>query len=740
MESNRSEKRHSKLFLIVINVILIFSAVLFSWAYSRNLQERQDTAALDTFMSTIESMKQISDNYLHMELEYAEDWAKYINYHDMTVDEALHYINLANNQSDRYAHIIDMETFDAYSTYEKNESNSVHCYLNFSKESNNTDKIFMENMRQMFAGDDRFHLLGKYRTDDTQLNVISVGTPVSLQTADGRKKDYLLLRVIPVESIRNILIFPVEYKSAEVGIITQSGAYVIQSPAMRTLSFSDFIRSYNFMDDYNKVEELVTLLSTSEKGILEYRDSKAQDCYWYYSSFGEDSGLDILGYIPVDQLDSHKTDWTIVAMTCSVLFLLTLLDGAYILHMNRKLRETAKLAVAASVAKTRFLSTMSHDIRTPMNGIIGMTDIASMHTDDPEYTRECLDKISLASDHLLTLINDILDISKVESGSMVLNPAPFSIEHSIDKLIDIVQVQIHTNQLVFTVHKDLPYPYLIADELRLNQIFINILTNAVKYTPMGGSITMNVWEESLPNGKIRLTYQVADTGMGMSEDFQKDMYTMFSREVDSRINNTQGSGLGLAIVKQMVELMNGTISCDSAPGKGTTFTIAIDLEEAPAQESDLACVPPSETESDFHDFQGIHVLVAEDNDLNWEIIQELLHQSHVECDRAVNGEECANLLWEAKEGTYDLVLMDVQMPVMNGREATRILRQSPRADLREIPIFAMTADAFAEDIQACLDAGMNGHIAKPVDMKKVLEILRQVKNRKREETKENETK
>lgn len=729
MENSRPEKHHSRLFLIGINVILIFFAVLFSLAYSRNLQEKQETAALDNFMSTLESMKQISDNYLRMELEYAEDWAKYISVHDMTVDEALRYINLANNQKDCYAHIIDMETFDAYSTYDKNDSHFVHCYLNFSKESSSTDKIFMENMRQMFAGDDRFHLLGKYRADDTRLNVISVGTPVSLQTSDGGKKDYLLLRVIPVESIRNIWVFPMEYKSAEVGIITQSGAYVVQSNAMKSLSFIDFIRSYNFTEDSDKVDELAALLSTSERGILEYKDSQAQNCYWYYSSFGEDSGLDILGYIPVDQLDSHKTDWTIVTMTCSVLFLLTLLDGAYILHMNRKLRETAKLAEAASVAKTRFLSTMSHDIRTPMNGIIGMTDIASMHTDDPEYTSECLDKISLASDHLLTLINDILDISKVESGSMVLNPAPFSIAHSIDKLIDIVQVQITSNQLAFTVHKDLPHPYLVADELRLNQIFINILTNAVKYTPKGGSITMDAGEKALPSGKIRLTYRVADTGMGMSEEFQKDMYTMFSREVDNRINHTQGSGLGLAIVKQMVDLMHGTITCDSALGKGTTFTITIDLEEAPAPESALVSGLPSETTSDSNDFHGIHVLVAEDNDLNWEIIEELLHEFHVDCDRAVNGEECANLLWEAEEGTYDLVLMDVQMPVMNGREATRVLRQSNRADLQKIPIFAMTADAFAEDIQACLDAGMNGHIAKPVDMKKVLEILRQVKSR-----------
>lgn len=228
--------------------------------------------------------------------------------HDMTINEALSYINRANNQPDRYAHIVDMDSFDAYSTHETRESNEVHCYLAFSHESNETDKIFMENMRQMFSTGDKFNILGKYRADDTQLNVISVGTRVALMSDKGVKKDYLLLRVIPVESIRNIWIFPVEYKSAEVGIITRSGAYVIQSTSMKSLSFVEFIRSYNFIDDYGKVEALMDQLSNTDSGILQYKDSKYEDCYWYYSSFGEESGLDILGYIPVSQLNTHKTD------------------------------------------------------------------------------------------------------------------------------------------------------------------------------------------------------------------------------------------------------------------------------------------------------------------------------------------------------------------------------------------------------------------------------------------------
>lgn len=722
-----------KFFIVLLNIILILSSITLSLLYSKKLQKEQTQSELDTFESTVESMKQISDNYLRMELNYAKDWAKYISSNDMDIQEALDYINQTNNQKDRYAHIVDMETFLAYSTHEKNGNNEVTCYQKFYHDKNETNEIFIQTMQQMYSPDmDEFNILGKYRTDDTQLNVISVGTPVSLTSKDGASRHYLLLRIIPVESIRNIWIFPVEYCQAELGIITKSGEYVVQSKSMKSRTFADFIRGYNFEDDYNKVNELVSTLSTTESGLLEYKNSKGEDCYWYYSSFGENLGLDILGYIPVHALKAQKTDWTIVLITCGLLSLLILLDGAYIFHINRRLRETAKLAEAASRSKTRFLSTMSHDIRTPMNGIIGMTNIAKNHLYEPEQLKDCLDKVSLASDHLLTLINDILDISKVESGNMILTPAPFSIEQLIDHMVDMMQIQIAEKQIHFLIKKNLPVPYLIADELRLNQIFINLLTNAVKYTQKNGSIEVTLSEELLPDNKVRLLYQVADTGIGMSKEFQETMYSRFSRELDSRINKTQGTGLGLAIVKQMVALMDGTIDCQSTLGVGTTFTITFEFERA-SNEQASTIADAKQAEHVSNDFNNLRVLIAEDNDLNWEIIYELLSELEVHCERAENGQQCVDTIEHAPEGTYDLILMDIQMPVLNGKEAARKIRQSEKPFVRTIPIIAMTADAFAEDIQECLNAGMDGHIAKPVDMKKVIEILKQINQKKMEE-------
>ena len=724
-------KKVRRIVLIILNLILIITAIAFTWFYSAYLRKQQTQNGLDTFCATIESMKQVSDNYLRTEQGYVQDWAKYIDYSHMTIDEALDYIRHTNNQSDRYAHIVDMDTLAAYSTCGSNGDNEIECYEKFLGYGADTRQVFTENMENMFNEKNKFSILGKYRTDDTQANVVSVGTRVTLVTDDGTDKDYLLLRIIPIESIRKIWVFPVEYMSAEVGIITRSGDYVVPSKSMKSRTFADLIRAYNFEDDYNKVDELIAELVATDSGVMRYRDSRGIECYWYYSSFGDKTGIDILGYIPVSVMDAHNTNWMIVFVICGVLFLLIVIDGGFILMMNRELRRTAELAEEASKAKSRFLSTMSHDIRTPMNGIIGMTNIARDHIDETEYAGECLDKVLLASDHLLTLVNDILDVSKVESGNMVLTPAVFSIDQTMDRLLDIVHVQVEKKHIILNVDRSIANPYLIADELRINQIYINILSNAIKYTPDGGSIYVSLTEDIQPDGKARLIYKVKDTGIGMSEEFQRNMYHMFTREVDSKIAKTQGTGLGLAIVKQMVDLMGGTVACESATGKGTTFTITLDLEQSEKAEYEkISRVNASQADGDF---DGIRVLAAEDNDLNWEIIHQMLSGLHVLCNRVSNGEECVRAMEASADGEYDLILMDVQMPVMNGREATRRIRRSAREYVRNIPIVAMTADAFAEDVQACMDSGMNGHLAKPIDIRKVCEVLRGILNDKERE-------
>lgn len=724
------KKKFGKTVLLLCNVILVFGALISSYIYSKNFIKQNNDLQKETFCSTVESMKQLSQNYLETEKSFINNWAKYISHQKMTMKEALTYIRTANSQKNRYAHIVDMDDFSAWTSYDINRK--INCYRIFYETDNSMSREQVTKMRKMFHSDGKELLvLGKYRVAETQQTVVSVGTRVQIRTAAGKIKPYLLLRVIPVEYLQNAWIFPTEYTEAEIGIITDEGEYVIQSNSMKSRNFPEYIRGYNFQDDYNKVEILRKKIRRNDKGLLRYKDFRGEECYWYYSSFGKDLGLDILGYIPVDEIDAVDMNWSIVFIICGALLTIILLDGAYILSINRELNKTAEMAKHANQAKTDFLSTVSHDIRTPLNAVIGMTNIAKKHLDDREYLKDCLDKISGAGNHLLTLINNILDISKVESGKMVISPQEISLKQAVEEIDTIIRPRAEEKKITFEIKiHNIISDGLYADQLRLNQILLNLLTNAVKYTRPGGHVTLDISQLAISNEKekVRLIAKIKDDGIGMSKEFQKTMYHSFSREQDSRIDKIQGTGLGLTIIKQIIDLLDGNIVCNSSPNTGTTFTVFLDFETA----QNVHYIPPQQEDTIGHvgsEFKGMRVLIAEDNDLNWEIIETMLEEYDVICDRAENGQQCIDILEDCADGTYDLVLMDVQMPVMNGKDATRKIRKEPRQYLSTIPIVAMTADAFAEDVKACKEAGMDGHIAKPVNIKKVLIQLRNIKQR-----------
>lgn len=571
----------------------------------------------------------------------------------------------------------------------------------------------------------------------------SSGSKVTLSTDEGRR-DYLLLRLMPVEEIRKMWVFPTEFATAEVGIINRSGSYVIPSASMRSESFLDLIRAYNFPDDYRKVYDLHDTLLNTDSGTLYYRDSTGDLCCWYYSSFGGDSQMDILGYVKASDLAGDDGMWYVaVIIICSGLALLMVVDGLTLLRINRHLREAVTAAEQANETKTRFLSSMSHDIRTPMNAVLGMTEIAKAQVDNPERVTDCLNKIATSGNHLLTLVNDILDISQVESGRMALNPAAFSVRELAEEAAGILKVQTDSKRISFTqTYGAMPHDALVGDKLRISQVVISLLTNAAKYTPRGGTVRFEVHEEPVEGDaggteteRTRLVFVIEDNGMGMTPEFQKVMYDSFSRATVSQLNAVQGTGLGLAIVKQLVDLMGGSIDCVSAPQRGTRFTVKMELPVAQGQ-GPLGHEKVGEAEPAGAATEGMHVLVAEDNDLNWEIVSALLESNSITCERAENGAVCLEKLKGAPAGTYDAVLMDVQMPVMNGLEATRAIRALDDPLLRRTPVIAMTADAFAQDAQACFDAGMDAHIPKPIDIQAVLRCLARLKGTARKQGEE----
>ena len=407
-------------------------------------------------------------------------------------------------------------------------------------------------------------------------------------------------------------------------------------------------------------------------------------------------------------------------------------DGrvTHVLYVTRlisdaKRREQNWIAIAeeankANEAKTEFISQIAHDIRTPLNAILGFLTITEAQLDDPEMVKYGLERIRTSGEFLLELVNNVLDLSRIENGRMKLQTTSVELKPLFDELAPAFETMKKTVSFHYEFHEHDTKP-VVADPLRLKQIFTNLLSNAMKYTPDGGDVYLEA--DAAPSSRadhVVLSALVRDTGIGMSEDYMKTMYSKFSRETDSRINKVSGYGLGLSIVKQLTDLMDGTIQVQSAVGQGTSFRLRFEFPIAAQKPEQTPCRMEQEREQLC---TGMHLLVAEDNDLNYDVLAELLRMHGITCDRAADGAACIERFRSAPPHTYDAILMDMQMPVMNGPEAARTIRKLSTPEAHRIPILAMTANAFKEDINECLDAGMNLHLSKPVNMDRLLDAL-----------------
>lgn len=385
------------------------------------------------------------------------------------------------------------------------------------------------------------------------------------------------------------------------------------------------------------------------------------------------------------------------------------------------LLEAAEKADAANKAKSTFLFNMSHDIRTPMNAIVGFTDIA-LHQNSVAEIHDSLEKVRESSKHLLSLLNDVLDLSRIESGKAVFFPEPVDITKLTDSVLAIMNGLLYNRDLKFEVYRERPKnPYVLADATRIREVLTNFLSNAVKFTKDGGTVTLDISSHPGEDDKhIVARYIVKDNGIGMSEEFQKKLFKPFSQE-DDRSARTQykGTGLGMAIAKEYVEMMGGSIAVESQKGVGTTFTVEIPLE---LTEQDIH---QKQEEPVHHDLTGVNVLMAEDNDLNAELATVMLEDAGMAVTRAFDGKEAVELFKNHPQGTYDIILMDIMMPNMDGHQTAKTIRAmgTERPDAATIPIIAVSANAFAEDIKASLDSGMNGHVSKPLNMKEVTDTI-----------------
>lgn len=387
---------------------------------------------------------------------------------------------------------------------------------------------------------------------------------------------------------------------------------------------------------------------------------------------------------------------------------------------NKSLKRAVLQAENASKTKSAFLSHMSHDIRTPMNGIIGMTNIALKNLDDKDRVLDCLKKIDSSSKHLVSLINDILDMSRIESGKTVINHETMDMREVINSCALIAEGLLAQRKVDFVKgFAVFNHPVLVGDELHLRQILINILGNAIKFTPDGGKIFFQVKEISASHGKAVYHFEIEDTGIGMKPDFLERIWDSFTQENSGNCSGHKGTGLGMAITKKLVDLMGGVITAESELGVGSRFVVEVTFE---ISTDDKKITEP--TQEPEVSLDGMKVLLVEDNELNMEIAKIMLEEEGIDVSSAENGQAAINLFNNCPEGVFDAVLMDVRMPVMDGLSATKTIRALPRMDAATVPIIAMTADAYNEDIRKTKEAGMNAHLTKPVNPDELLQTLR----------------
>ena len=675
-----------------------------------------------------------------------------------------------------------------------------------------------------------------------------------------------LVAAVPLEYITDFLSLEDEGQLMYYHIIRPDGSFVIQNPNTELWNFFEQLQkqsdsAVNESSAESPVEKFNAALKKHEEyaATLEVNGEECQ-IYGISLPYSEWYLVSVMPYSILDDainnLSSQRMFMTLLSCA-SVLIILTLIFLRYFSITRSQLNELEKArqtALEANKAKSEFLANMSHDIRTPMNAIVGMTAIATAHMDDRKQVENCLRKITLSSKHLLGLINDVLDMSKIESGKLTLTTEQISLKEVVEGIVNIMQPQVKTKKQTFDIHvENILTENVWCDGIRLNQVLLNLLSNATKYTPEGGSIQLSLSEEKSPKGEnyVRIYIKVKDNGIGMSPEFLKRIYESYSRADGARIHKTEGAGLGMAITKYIVDAMEGTIDIQSEPDKGTEFLLMFDFEKAAAVEMDmvlpawnmlvvdddeLLCetamdalksigiraewtlsgekaielviehhkkredyqiilldwklpgmngiqvakeirsnlgdeVPIllisaydwSEFEAEareagisgfiskplfkstlYHalcqymdvgtehehtlnqniDLSGRRILLAEDNELNWEVAKELLTDLGVELDWAEDGRICLDKFQKSSEGYYDIILMDIRMPHMTGYEATKAIRGLNHPDALSIPIIAMSADAFSDDIQRCLEFGMNAHIAKPIDIVEVSRLLK----------------
>ncbi len=547
---------------------------------------------------------------------------------------------------------------------------------------------------------------------------------LDVQKSENISSRMLILNVIAETDLVGKGLPVPAYTDASSVVVDADGEYIIPSNSFKSTNLYEYFRAYNGLT-YPKADEIKTSVNSAKNYSVILKNYKGQESIFTASEIsGSDHWFYVSG-IPLSSVERRNIDWIFTVVLLGFIAVLVALDGWVFYHLNMQLRNSlaeeslsAEEARKANTAKSDFLSRMSHDIRTPLNGIIGMTTLA-LDEKNPPRTVQYLSKIDSSSHFLLGLVNDILDMSKVESGKMELHPSVYTWDEFTNYLDAVILPLAKKKPLAFTLIDHSNHRIFMVDKLRFNQIFFNLISNSVKFTPAGGHVSLECSEGPSNGDRILFTFIVRDDGVGMSPEFMAHLFQPFEQEHTAANETRQGSGLGLSIVYQLVTLMDGTISAESTQGKGSAFTVQIPIKIL----AENVQTKIQTAAQDYSLLDGKKVLIAEDNEINRDIETLFLEKRGMQTKTAENGKIALDLFQKSSLDHFDCILMDIRMPVMDGLEAARKIRSLDRPDAKRIPIIAMTANAFDDDARSSLEVGMNAHLSKPIDRELLYKTL-----------------
>lgn len=703
--------------VLISNIILLVTIVILFAIYNKNSQDKLMRQNINDIVNINQSTANISTAFFEAQQDRILDICRYATHQQMSRTELLNYIEQSV--------AVDNESFQLigsdYTGYIASQQQGAYIPVDYTNaDYHDLHKIFTQ--QPVDDSDFVASFAPEFTDNDTGFKSFALYCKVPIfESAEQIQYDTLLV----VSNTANFI----SYTNIDGGfddfasvLINQSGDYILGNSAFKSTNFFQYLYVFNNLT-MDEQKEIINTVHTQHKGELFYQNSNGQDCVFVYTEMPQTQWY-CVSSVPLDSFHGQVNDFRFTALIVILLALLMMIDFTWLRHLNYTLQETAEEAEKANVAKTDFLSRMSHDIRTPLNVITGMTHLVLQTNQEPTIAKY-LENIQSAGKFLTGLVNDILDLNKVESGKMELHPVPYSIKEFENYIDAIILPQCQAKNIAFDFNSNAdPELTILIDSLRFNQIFFNLLSNAVKYTQTGGHIVFSMNITPGEGNQLQMNFVVEDNGIGMSQEFQSHLYETFSQENVLRTTEITGTGLGLAIVKSILDLMHGTIWLKSATGEGSTFYVQINTIQVPS-------VPTALNEkaivSDAISIDTIltdkRILLCEDHPMNTVIVQQLLEKKGMHVDTAANGQIGLDLFNQSPPNYYSAILMDIQMPIMDGMTATREIRKLQRSDAQSVPIIAMTANAYDIDIQNSLDAGMNAHTAKPIEPELVYETL-----------------